>query len=118
MNNSKVTLSLELPEETIQGLDEVRRAENVPTIAALIESALERFLRKRRALPAAPALTPRQREVLRLIAEGKRTKEIARTLDISVKTVEMHRGQLMKVLDLRNVADLVRYAIRAGLIEP
>jgi DNA-binding NarL/FixJ family response regulator len=67
---------------------------------------------------AAPgeALTPRQREVLQLIAEGRTTKEIARRLDLSVKTVETHRTQLMKQLDLHDVAGLVRYAIRTGLI--
>ena len=64
----------------------------------------------------ADQLTPRQKEVLQLIAEGQSTKEIARRLDLSVKTVETHRTQLMKQLDLHEVAGLVRYAIRAGLI--
>lgn len=62
------------------------------------------------------ALTPRQRETLQLIAEGHTTKEIARRLNISVKTVETHRTQLMKQLDLHDVAGLVRYALRTGLI--
>mgnify|MGYP000636773528 CR=1 FL=1 len=62
------------------------------------------------------ALTPRQREVLQLIAEGSSTKEIARRLDLSVKTIESHRTQLMKQLDLHDVSALVRYAIRTGLI--
>lgn len=62
------------------------------------------------------ALTPRQREVLQLIAEGRSTKDIARRLDISIKTVETHRSQLMKQLDLHDIAGLVRYAIRTGLI--
>ncbi len=64
----------------------------------------------------ADALTPRQREVLQLIAEGQSTKEIARRLDLSVKTVETHRTQLMKQLDIHEVAGLVRYAIREGLV--
>jgi len=64
----------------------------------------------------ADALTPRQREVLQLIAEGQSTKEIARRLDLSVKTVETHRTQLMKHLDIHEVAGLVRYALRAGLV--
>jgi DNA-binding NarL/FixJ family response regulator len=63
-------------------------------------------------------LTPRQREVLQLIAEGHSTKEIARRLDLSVKTVETHRSQLMKQLDIHEIAGLVRYAMRAGLISP
>lgn len=64
------------------------------------------------------ALTPRQREVLQLIAEGHSSKEIARRLDLSVKTVETHRSQLMKQLGIHEVAGLVRYAMRIGLISP
>jgi DNA-binding NarL/FixJ family response regulator len=62
-------------------------------------------------------LSPRQREVLRLIAEGKTTKKIAQLLEISVKTVETHRAQLMERLGIHDVAGLVRYAIIVGLIE-
>lgn len=62
-------------------------------------------------------LSPRQREVLRLIAEGHTTKQIAQVLEISVKTVETHRAQLMERLDIHDVAGLVRYAIIVGLIE-
>jgi DNA-binding NarL/FixJ family response regulator len=62
-------------------------------------------------------LTPRQREILQLIAEGNTTKEIAKKLDISVKTVETHRMQLMERLDIHDIAGLVRYALRVGLIE-
>ena len=63
-------------------------------------------------------LTPRQREVLRFIAEGHSTKAIARRLGLSVKTVETHRAQLMDRLNIHEVAGLVRYAIRAGLVRP
>ena len=63
------------------------------------------------------SLSPRQREVLRLIAEGKTTKQIAQVLEISVKTVETHRAQLMERLSIHDVAGLVRYAIIVGLIE-
>jgi len=62
-------------------------------------------------------LTPRQREVLQLIAEGNTTKAIASRLGLSVKTVETHRAQLMERLDVRDVAALVRLAIRLGLVE-
>ena len=62
-------------------------------------------------------LSPRQREVLRLIAEGRTTKQIAQVLEISVKTVETHRAQLMERLDIHDVAGLVRYAIIVGLME-
>jgi len=61
-------------------------------------------------------LTARQREILQLIAEGKNTKEIAGMLDISVKTVEAHRLQLMARVDIHDVPGLVRYAIRSGLV--
>lgn len=63
------------------------------------------------------SLTPRQREVVKLIAEGQSTKEIALSLNISVKTVEAHRAQLMNRLQIYNIAGLVRYAIRNGLIQ-
>lgn len=63
-------------------------------------------------------LTLRQREVLQLIAEGNSTKEIARKLGIGTKTVETHRMQLMNTLDIHDVAGLVRFAIRTGLIPP
>ena len=61
-------------------------------------------------------LTSRQREILQLIAEGQTTKDIARLLDLSIKTIETHRTDLMKRLDIHDVTGLVRYAIRRGLI--
>jgi len=64
------------------------------------------------------ALTPRQREILQLIAEGRTTREIAVILNIGVKTVETYRTQLMDRLNIHRVADLVRYAIRTGMISP
>ena len=60
--------------------------------------------------------TPRQREVLQLIAEGKALKEIARILNVSVKTAETHRTLLMDRLDIHDTAGLVRYAMRRGMI--
>ncbi len=63
-------------------------------------------------------LTPRQREILQLIAEGKSSKQIAQMLDASVKTIESHRASLMERLDIHDVAGLVRYAIRHGLVSP
>jgi len=68
------------------------------------------------ALPADP-LTPREREVLQLVAEGKTTKEVAKLLGISAKTVESHRTRIMKKLDTPNTAGIVRYAIRLGLTQ-
>ena len=63
-------------------------------------------------------LTGRQREVLQLVAEGRTSKEIARRLEVSVRTAEAHRTQLMEALDIHDVAGLVRYAIRRGMITP
>lgn len=63
-----------------------------------------------------PALTPRQLEVLRRLAMGKSVKEIAHELQISAKTVETYRAQLMERLGMRDLASLVRYAIRTGLV--
>ena len=63
-------------------------------------------------------LTPRQLEILRLVVESQSTKEIARRLDLSVKTVDTHRSRLMNQLDIHDVAGLVRYAMRTGLISP
>jgi DNA-binding NarL/FixJ family response regulator len=63
-------------------------------------------------------LTPRQIEVLRMVAEGHRTREIASRLKLSVKTVESHRGEIMKRLAIHDVVGLVRYAMRVGLVSP
>src|SRR6187551_865176 len=63
-------------------------------------------------------LTSRQREILQLVAEGKSTKEVAQLLDVSAKTVETHRGQIMERLGIHDLAGLVRYAIRTGLVSP
>lgn len=61
------------------------------------------------------ALTPRQREVLQLIGEGKGTKEIAALLNVSVKTIDFHKTRLMQQLDIHTTAELIRYAITQGL---
>ena len=61
-------------------------------------------------------LTPRQREILRLVAQGKRMKEIAADLKISVRTVEDHKSQLLHVLGAKSTADLIRFAVKQGLI--
>src|SRR5438105_1262055 len=63
-------------------------------------------------------LTPRELEVLKLIAEGHSSKEIATTLVLSIKTVESHRANILNKLGMRDRVDLTRYAIRRGLIEP
>lgn len=84
---------------------------------AIASQLVQRLMQPRaEAGPSLEALTPRQRRILQLIAEGQTTQEIARQLQISGKTVEGHRSQLMDRLAIHDVAGLVRFAIRAGLI--
>jgi len=67
---------------------------------------------------ARDGLTPRQRQILKLIAEGQTTKQIATELGLSNKTVEMHRTQLMKNLRIHDIAGLTRYAVKQGVVQP
>jgi DNA-binding NarL/FixJ family response regulator len=67
--------------------------------------------------PGRNILTPREREVIQLLAEGKTTKEVAGTLNLSVKTAETHRTNLMRKLDLHSVADLTLYAVRNSIVQ-
>ena len=78
-----------------------------------LEASISNALAARRPLHT---LTDRQIQVLKLVAEGHRTREVAKRLGISVKTVESHRGEIMKRLEIHDVVSLVRYAIRVGLI--
>src|SRR5205823_6325743 len=80
-------------------------------------NGVEDYVRRAGAEPSPlDRLTPRQREILQLIAEGNTTKAIATKLGLSVKTVETHRAQLMERLEARDIAALVRLAIRLGLV--
>lgn len=84
---------------------------------AISKQVVEGFLRQTEDEPGTlNALTPRQREILQLIAEGRSTKEIGADLGVSVKTVATHRAQLMERLGINDVPSLVRWAIRAGLV--
>ena len=82
----------------------------------LVRDYLERLRRGER-LPQAP-LTPREDEVVKLIAEGHSSREIARALTISVRTVERHRENVLQKLGMRDRTELTRYAVRVGLIDP
>jgi DNA-binding NarL/FixJ family response regulator len=90
--------------------------------AQISETVLEGFLRSGRTSASeegiSPRLTPREREIIQLLAEGHRNKKIAQQLGISVKTVETHRTALMRKIDVRSIVDLVRYAVRNHLTEP
>ena len=82
-----------------------------------VSRAVVEAYQAKEALPMDP-LTPRERQVLQLDAEGKTTKEAAATLQISVKTAETHRTRIMEKLNVHETAGLVRYAIRRGIIQP
>lgn len=84
-----------------------------PVSRQVVESYMQRVGGE--VTPAEP-LTPRQREVLQFIAEGKSTKEVAYQLKLSIKTVETHRAQIMQRLNVHDIPGLVRYAIKAGLV--
>ena len=85
---------------------------------AISRQVVEGYVQRVGAGAGEDPLTPRQREVLKRIAEGRSTKEIAFDLGLSVKTVETHRAQIMERLGIRDVAGLVRYAMRTGLVPP
>lgn len=104
------------PLELELAIQAVMRGETYLSPAVSTGVVSDYVLRLRGDEKQAGQLTPRQREVLQLVAEGYSTKEIARRLDLSVKTVDTHRTQLMKQLDIHEVAGLVRYALRTGLI--
>lgn len=108
-----------------QALDALRQAtDKHRSVLSNLRDAvgiIENFLRTEE--PVTPVqqddrLTPRQREILHLIARGFATREIATQLHVSTKTVESHRAQLMQRLNIHDVAGLTRYAIRTGLVQP
>jgi DNA-binding NarL/FixJ family response regulator len=82
------------------------------------KKVVEGYLGRSGAAHPLDSLTPRQREVLQLIAEGYSTKQIAGLLGVGVKTIETHRTQLMDRLGIHEIAGLVRYAVRVGLVSP
>jgi DNA-binding NarL/FixJ family response regulator len=87
--------------------------------SSVAEMVLNGFLDRRgdTQKPTKDRLTPREREVVQLLAEGKSSKEVAVVLNLSVKTAETHRTNVMRKLDLHSVADLVRYAVRNNLVQ-
>jgi DNA-binding NarL/FixJ family response regulator len=109
-----------LSEGTVQRLEELRRRAGKESVAEVVEEATELYARLRcpEEIAVYERLTPRLREVLRMIGEGAATKEIAARLRVSPKTVEFHRAQLMRKLNIEGVAGLVRYAVRVGAVPP
>jgi DNA-binding NarL/FixJ family response regulator len=100
-------------EELIRAIQEV--VEGRVYLTPLLTKDVITTLTEPTTQPTVP-LTPRQREVLRLIAEGQRMKEIAATLQLSTRTVETHKYEMMRALGVDNTAALVRYAIQLGLV--
>jgi DNA-binding NarL/FixJ family response regulator len=100
-------------EELITGIEEVLQGRTYLT-PAVTKGVMERM--ERPAEQSDVPLTPRQREVLRLIVQGRRMKEIASILQLSTRTVETHKYEMMQALGVHSTAELVRYAIRRGLV--
>ena len=98
-----------------QAIREVNRGA-VYLSSGISRAALDAYLEKRRLEP--DPLSPREHQVLQLVAEGRTTKEVASHLGISVKTAESHRSRIMEKLEIHETAGLVRYAIRQGIIQP
>ena len=104
------------PAELELAIKAVMRGETYLT-PAVSKQVVQNYLEQSGKKPGAVQdLTPRQREVLQLIAEGHSTKDIAQRLNLSVKTIETHRTELMHRLGIHDVAGLVRYAIRTGIV--
>lgn len=104
------------PAELSMAVRAVARGERFLSSAVskhVVSACLKRVDREQTSLER---LTMRQREVLQLIAEGHTTKEIAAKLDISIKTAEAYRAELMKALEIHDIASLTRFAIRSGLV--
>ncbi len=107
-------------DDLVLAINEVHRGSSFlyPAIAAkLIEDYVRRVRGDEEAGAAEEPLTPREREVLKLIARGSTNLDVAQTLSVSKKTVESHRANIMRKLDAHDVTELVRYAIRKGLIK-
>ena len=104
--------------ELKQAIQAVMRGQHymTPLITKDVLAATLHSLEGQLSKPLVTSLTPRQREVLQLVAEGKGTKAIASILNISVKTVEFHKFRIMSELDLHSTAELIKYAISEGLV--
>jgi two-component system response regulator NreC len=102
-------------EDVVRAIREVSRG-RVYLSPGISQVVVEGYLSKAETPP--DPLTPRERQALQLIAEGKTTKEVAALLGLTVKTAESYRSRIMQKLDIHATAGLVRYAIRRGIIEP
>lgn len=105
------------PAELERGIRAVADGQSYLT-PAISRQVIDEYLSRTSGPTRAVLLTPRQREVLQLIAEGRTSKEVAGLLGLSIKTVETHRAQMMQRLGVHDLPGLVRYAIREGLVSP
>lgn len=103
--------------ELLSAIDKIRNGETYVTqiLAGELAEDLSQIYLGKRPIPQEP-LTTREREVLKMVSEGKSNNEIAALLSISVRTVENHRANIMKKLKMKKTADLVRYAVKEGLV--
>jgi DNA-binding NarL/FixJ family response regulator len=113
-------LKSDADQNLIAAVDSLRQHKPFLT-STVTEFVLDDYLRRGEATQAqfaAVSITPREREIIQLVAEGRSSKEVAGMLGVSAKTVEAHRANIMRKLRLRSVSDLVRYAIRNKIVEP
>ncbi len=103
------------PSELVEAIHEILSG-RIYLSPGISQTVVEAYLQQNSAEPE--SLTRRELQVLQLVAEGKTTKEIAMSLSVSVKTADSHRSNIMHKLNMHSVADLVRYAIRRGLVQP
>jgi DNA-binding NarL/FixJ family response regulator len=107
--------------DLVSAIEAIRRNKTYFT-ARVAQLVLDGYLDKKPRTPAendvpSSRLTPRQREIVQLLAEGKSSKEVAVALNLSVKTAETHRANIMRRLNCHSVSELVRYAIRNNIIQ-
>jgi len=112
-------LKSDADQSLIAAVDSLRQHKPFLT-STVTEFVLDDYIRRAETRDQAPreAITPREREVIQLLAEGNSNKETAAALGVSVKTIEAHRANIMRKLRLRSITDLVRYAIRNQIAQP
>ncbi len=104
--------------DLIRAIEAVSQGKSLfsPKISRILAEEYIRALRQKGVADSYELLTPREREILQLLAEGKTNKEVATSLNISVYTAETHRGNILQKLNLHSTAELVLYAVRKGII--
>jgi DNA-binding NarL/FixJ family response regulator len=112
-------LKSDADQSLIAAVDSLRQHKPFLT-STVTEFVLDDYIRRAETRDQAPreAITPREREIIQLLAEGNSNKETATALGVSVKTIEAHRANIMRKLRLRSITDLVRYAIRNQIAQP